>query len=47
MVEGNKPEGIFEKITNFFETTFGLNISNSRLDQEIHESFEELCFNKG
>jgi hypothetical protein len=47
MVEEQRSEGIFNKISNFFEKTFKLNISNSTVDREINESFEELCFNKG
>ncbi len=39
--------GIFTKILNFFEDALKINITKSRVENEIHESFEEMCFNKG
>ena len=45
-VENNSP-GIFTKILNFFEDALKINITKSKVDSEIYENFEEMCFNKG
>lgn len=39
--------GFFSKISNFIEKTFKITLSKKNCDDELYQSFQEMCYNKG